>query len=142
MQTSRKLLPGRTTSYSFWLLLSSCSYINFPNVQVTAIAACFMCLVTSFHFSRLNMGCQNASKKSRQSNLQKFRKYTVSSGSRFGNIKEVCFEDWKMSLYKLGQFRVRFCWVTEKFQIIEFKISFYGNNFCLFFIQGRKLYHI
>ena len=35
-------------------------YINFPNVQVMAIAPCFMCCVTSFRFSRLKMGCQNA----------------------------------------------------------------------------------
>ena len=35
-------------------------YINFPNVQVMAIAPCFMCYVTSFRFSRLKMGCQNA----------------------------------------------------------------------------------
>ena len=59
---SKKLLPGSTISYSFWLSLSSCSYINFPNVQVKAIAACFMCPATSFRFSHLKMGCQNALK--------------------------------------------------------------------------------
>ena len=59
---SKKLLPRSTTSYSFWLSLSSCSYINFPNVQVTVIAACFMCPVTSFRFYRLKMECQTATK--------------------------------------------------------------------------------
>ena len=58
----KKLLPRSTTSYSFWLSLSSCSYINFANVQVTVIAACFMCPATSFRFSRLKMGYQNALK--------------------------------------------------------------------------------
>ena len=54
------------TSYSFWLSLSSCSWhINWLSqcIQVTTIAACFMCLVTYFfHFCRLKMGCQNAIK--------------------------------------------------------------------------------
>ena len=90
---SKKLLPRSTTSYSFWLSLSSCSYINFPNVQVTVIAACFMCPVTSFRFYRLKMQCQTATKKA-----AKFQKFTISSIFHLGGIKEVWCEDWKMSL--------------------------------------------
>ena len=98
---SKKLLPRSTTSYSFWLSLSSCSYINFPNVQVTVIAACFMCPVTSFRFYRLKMECQTATKKRGKffvSHLREFQKFTVSSIFHLGGIKEVWYEDWKMSL--------------------------------------------
>ena len=60
-------MPRSKTSYSFWLSLSSCSWhVNeLPQcIQVTAIAACFMCLVTYFFcFSHLKMGCQNAIKQ-------------------------------------------------------------------------------
>ena len=92
---SKKLLPRSTTSYSFWLSLSSCSYINFANVQVTVIAACFMCPATSFRFSRLKIGCQNAQKCANflVKNLEKFRKFTVSSISHLGDIKEVWYKD-------------------------------------------------
>ena len=59
-------MPRSKTSYSFWLSLSSCSWhvSELPQcIQVTAIAACFMCLVTYFFcFSHLKMGCQNAIK--------------------------------------------------------------------------------
>ena len=53
---------------------------------------CFVYPVTSFRFSRLKMGCQNATKNAANlfvNNLQKFQKSTVSSISRsFGDIKE------------------------------------------------------
>ena len=137
LKTTEKLLPRSTTSYSFWLSLSSCSYINFANVQVTVIAACFMCPATSFRFSRLKIGCQNAQKCANflVKNLEKFRKFTVSSISHLGDIKEVSYKDWKMSLYKPGQVRACFCWITEKSQIIQLKISFHHDNFRMDFLQ-------
>ena len=144
LKTTEKLLPRSTTSYSFWLSLSSCSYINFANVQVTVIAACFMCPATSFRFSRLKIGCQNAQKCANflVKNLEKFRKFTVSSISHLGDIKEVSYKDWKMSLYKPGQVRACFCWITEKSQIIQLKISFHHDNFRVDFFQRHKFCHI
>ena len=46
-------------------------------------------------------------------NLRKFRKFSVSSIFRFGDVKEVWYKDWKMSLYKPGQVRACFWWITE-----------------------------
>ena len=51
--------------FDYHYLLVADKLINFPMYvyKVTAIAACFMCLVTYFfRFSRLKMGCQNAIK--------------------------------------------------------------------------------
>ena len=50
--------------FDYHYLLVAETLINFPQcIQVTAIAACFVCLVSYFfHFSRLKMGCQNAIK--------------------------------------------------------------------------------
>ena len=45
--------------------------------------------------------------------LQKFRKFTASPLSCFGDIKEVWYKDWKMSLHKPGQVRACFWWITE-----------------------------
>ena len=62
--------------------------------------------------------CQNATKNAENlfvNNLQKFQKFTVSSISCFGDIKEVWYEDWNMSLHKPRQIRACFCWITEKF---------------------------
>ena len=75
-------------------------------------------------------------------NLRKFRKFTVSSISHLGDIKEVSYKDWKMSLYKPGQVRACFCWITEKSQIIQLKISFHHDNFRVDFFQRHKFCHI
>ena len=71
-------------------------------------------------------------------NLQKFRKFTVSSISRFGDIKEVWYKAGKMSLYKPGQVKVCFSWITEKSQITELKITFHDDNFRVDFFQRHK----
>ena len=75
-------------------------------------------------------------------NLQKFRKFTVSSISRLGDIKDVSYKDWKMSLYKPFRFRACFYWITGKSQIIQLKISFHHDNFRVDFFQRRKFCHI
>ena len=62
--------------------------------------------------------------------------------SRFGDIKEVWYKDRKMNIYKSGQVRACFCWITEKFQIIQLTISFYDNNFRVDFFQRRKFFHV
>ena len=49
---------------------------------------------------------------------------------------------WKMSLYKLAQFTACFYWITEKSQIIQRKISFHDDNFCVDFFQRRKFCQI
>ena len=114
---------------------------NFPNVQVTAIAACFMCLVTSSHFSRLKMGYQNATKNAIVSTYESFENL------RFINFpfwwyQEMWYEDWIMSLHdKLGQARTCFCWITEKLQIVQLKISFHNDNFRMEFFKTGKFCH-
>ena len=77
-------------------------------------------------------------------NWRKFQKFTVSSISHFADIKEVSYnfsswwyqevsyKDWKMSLYKPGQVRACFCWIPEKSQIIQLKISFHHDFFSTF----------
>ena len=52
--------------------------------------------------------------------------------SHLGDIKEVSYKDWKMSLYKPGQVRACFCWIPEKSQIIQLKISFHHDFFSTF----------
>ena len=75
-------------------------------------------------------------------NFQKFLKFTVSSICHFRDIKEVSYKDWKMSLYKPGQVRACFCWITEKSQITQLKISSHYDNFHVDFFQRRKFCHI
>ena len=73
------------------------------------------------------------------SNLGKFQKFIISSISRFGKIKEVWYKDWKISLYKPGQVRACFRWIIEKSKIIQFKISFHNNNFCVDFFSKMQI---
>ena len=100
LQISKKLLPRSTTSYSFWLSLSSSSYINFPNV----ISGC--------HCSELHFPCQfvfpvwksgaktpeNAAKL-HVDNARKFQKFSVSSIYRFGDIIVIWMENVFSSHY-------------------------------------------
>ena len=52
------------------------------------------------------------------------------------------YKDWKMSLYKPGQVRACFFWITEKSHIILFKILFCTDSFCLDFLHRRKFCRI
>ena len=42
---------------------------------------------------------------------------------------------WKMNLYRPWQIRACFCWITEKSQIIQLKISFHDDNFRMNFFE-------
>ena len=144
LQTSKNLLPRSTRSYSFWLSLSSCAALTSQSTS-DGHCRCFMCLATLLRFSCLKLGCQNAKKNAENlfvSKLRKFRKFTVSSNSRFGDIKEVWYKVWQISPYKLGQVRACFCRVIEKSQIIQLNISFHNDNFRVDFIQRCTFCHI
>ena len=128
--------------YHYLLVASQIATLTSPMYKWRPLlhASC-MCPVTSFRFSRLKMGCQNATKHAENlfvNNLQKFRKFIVSSISHLGDIKEVWYKDWKMSLYKPGQVRACFCWITEKSQIIQIEISFVNDNFCVDFFKDAN----
>ena len=68
--------------------------------------------------------------------------WTVSLISHPGDIKEVCHKDWKMGLYKSGQARACFCWITEKSQTIQLQISFHDDYLSVDFFQRCKFCHI
>ena len=56
--------------------------------------------------------------------------------------QEMWYEDWIMSLHdKLGQARTCFCWITEKLQIVQLKISFHNDNFRMEFFKTGKFCH-
>ena len=138
-KTSKKLLPRRKTSYLFWLSLSSCSYINFPNAmskwRPLQHVSCTLSL--RFVFTVWKWGAKIPQKI----RLWKFRKFAVSSLSRFGDIKEVWYKDWKMNLRKPGQVRACFCWITE---IPDHSTQdFFSRwSFLCGYFQRRKFCHI
>ena len=114
---------------------------NFPNVQVTAIAACFMCLVNSFDFFRLKMGYQNATKNAIVSTYESFENLRFHQFPVLVISRNVVWR-WIMSLHdKLGQARTCFCWITEKLQIVQLKISFHNDNFRMEFLKTGKFCH-
>ena len=115
-----------------------------PNVQVTAIAGmlhvpCHVYMegvYMRFVFPTWKWGAKLP--QIFGNNFRKFRKF-----HQFPIlvISRKC-EDWKMSLYKPEKVRACFCWITEKFQIIQLKISFYDDNFRVDFFQRPKFCHI
>ena len=133
-------MSSSATSFSFSLSLSSCSYINFPSAmykwQPPQHASCALSLCFVFPFENGVPKCHKKTANLFINNLQEFWKFTVSSISHFGNIKEVWYKDWQISLYKPGQ--VTSCRIIEKFQIIELKISFHNDNFPVDFFKDAN----
>ena len=121
------------------LKVSSCNYVNFPNAmskwRPLQHASCALSL--RFVFPVWKCG----TKITQKMRLRKLRKFTVSSISRFGDIKEVWYKDWKMSLHKPGQVRACFCWITE---ILDHSTQdFFSRwSFLCGFFQRRKFCHI
>ena len=123
------------------------SYMNLPNAMYKwqpYIIHCSVLHVPSHFvsFFAFGNGVPKGLKKAANlfmNDLRKFRKFIISSISRFGNIKEVWYKDWKMSLYKPGQVRACFCWIIEKSQIIQLNISFHDDNFCVDFFSRMQI---
>ena len=140
LKTTEKLLLRSTTSYSFWLSLS-CKIATLTDGHCSMLQApCHF--ISFFLFENRVPKCPKNVAHLFVNNLRKFWKFTVSSISHLGDIKEVSYKDWKMSLYKPGQVRACFCWITEKSQIIQLKISFHHDNFCVDVFQRCKFCHI
>ena len=144
LQTSKNLLPRSTRSYSFWLSLSSCAALTFPIYKWWPLQMLHVpCHFASFFLFEIGVPkCQKNAENLFVSKLRKFRKFTVSSSSRFGDIKEVWYKVWQISPYKLGQVRACFCRIIEKSQIIQLNISFHNDNFRVDFIQRCTFCHI
>ena len=146
LKTSKKLLPRST--YLFWLSRSSsaCPWLHSrgpltPLIYLVDYSMLYVpCRYILFYFFYFKMGCQNAIKTRKKiicKQLRKVLKIYFSSFSHVGGFKEVWYKGWKVSLYKSGQIRVCFCWITEKSQIIQLNISFHYHNFCVDFFQRR-----
>ena len=117
------LLPIHQTSFPICPSDGHCSMLHVPGHFVS--------------FFSFEIGVRNT-KKIR---LRKFRKFTASPLSRFRDIKEVWYKDWKMSLHKPGQVRACFWWITE---ILDHSTQdlFSEWSFLCGFFQRRKFCHI
>ena len=133
LKATEKLLPRSTTTYSFWLYhlvaTSTDSHCSMRHVPCH--------FVSFFPFENRVLKCQ----KCGTFICEQLAK--VSKIYCFINFPSwLSYKDWKMSLYKPGQVRACFCWITEKSQIIQLKISFHHDNFRVDFFQRRKFCHI
>ena len=115
---------------SYYLELQHLIHFDYHYLLVATSTYPMQCTrVMAIHCSMLHVPCHfvsffpfgNAVRKCRKNatnlfmnDLWKFRKFTISSISCFGNIKKVWLKDWKMSLYKPGQVRACFYWIIEK----------------------------